>query len=237
MLPTCLITGVAGGIGLVLAQQFEAKGYHVVGLDCVPRPAQLSGTVDYYEVNLRSQKATLAFFETLAQKNYQLTVLINNAALADYHEPLELVTTTELNKVMMVNLSATILCSQQFLELNQRETYGRIINIASTRALQNQPHWDIYGATKGGIISFTQSLAVSLSNRPVTVNAISPGWIHTGLASELTPLDHAQHPSGRVGTPEDIARAALFLCDSENTFINGHNLVVDGGMSKVMYYE
>ncbi|MGL5916516.1 MAG: SDR family NAD(P)-dependent oxidoreductase [Culicoidibacterales bacterium] len=237
MLPTCIITGIAGGIGSVLAQQFEAAGYQIVGLDCVPRPAQLAETIDYYEVNLRSQKATVEFFETLATKNYQYTVLINNAAMADFHEALELVSTTDLNKVMMVNLTAAILCSQQFLELNKPESYGRIINIASTRAQQNQPNWELYGATKGGLISFTQSLAVSLISLPVTVNAISPGWIHCGDESELTRMDHSQHPSRRVGRPEDIAAAALFLCAPANDFINGHNLVVDGGMSKVTSYE
>jgi NAD(P)-dependent dehydrogenase (short-subunit alcohol dehydrogenase family) len=122
------------------------------------------------------------------------------------------------------------------LELNKDESYGRIVNMASTRALQNEPHWDAYGASKGGIVGLTHSLAISLSDRPVTVNAISPGWIHTSDEA-LREVDHRQHPSGRVGEPDDIFRAVRYLIDRNNDFVNGHNLVVDGGMTKKMIYE
>ncbi|MGL4624514.1 MAG: SDR family NAD(P)-dependent oxidoreductase [Culicoidibacterales bacterium] len=237
MIPTCIITGAAGGIGSALMVGFEHAGYHVIGIDQVSRPTHLTATMDYYQVNLRSQKETLETFAKITQAHPVVHVLINNAAIAYFDEPLGFVTTTEINKVMMVNLTSAILCSQQFLELNVGASFGRIINIASTRAQQNQPNWELYGATKGGLISFTTSLAVSLANRPVTVNAISPGWIHIGDEQDLMPSDHTQHPSGRVGRPQDIVNAALFLCASENDFINGHNLVIDGGMSKVMNYD
>ena len=108
--------------------------------------------------------------------------------------------------------------------------------MASTRAMQNEPHWDAYGASKGGIVGLTHSLAISLSDRPVTVNAISPGWIHTSDEA-LREVDHRQHPSGRVGEADDIVRAVRYLIDRNNDFVNGHNLVVDGGMTKKMIYE
>ena len=82
----------------------------------------------------------------------------------------------------------------------------------------------------------THALMMSLAEYNMTVNCISPGWIDTGHYGLLKPEDHSQHPSGRVGVPEDIARTCLFLAAPENDFINGQNIVVDGGMTKKMIY-
>ena len=111
-----------------------------------------------------------------------------------------------------------------------------VINIASTRWNQNEAGWEAYGASKGGLVSLTNTLAVSLSATPITVNAVSPGWIQVDGYETLSHADHAQHPSGRVGIPRDIVNACLFLAHEENDFVNGHNLVVDGGMTKRMIY-
>ena len=120
----------------------------------------------------------------------------------------------------------------------QKETfsYGRIINIASTRFHQNEQDWEAYGMTKGGIVSLTNSLCVSLSNTNITVNAITPGWIEVNDYAGLRMQDHHQHPCGRVGKPKDILNVCLFLCEEENDFIDGANIFVDGGMSKRMFY-
>ena len=93
-----------------------------------------------------------------------------------------------------------------------------------------------YAASKGGIYSLTHALAVSLSEWNIIVNSIAPGWIETNDYESLRLEDHAQHPSKRVGKPEDIARACLFLCQEENDFINGENITIDGGMTKKMIY-
>lgn len=114
--------------------------------------------------------------------------------------------------------------------------YGRIINISSTRYLMSEPGSEGYAASKGGIYALTHALAISLSPYHITVNSISPGWIQTHNYDSLTDKDHHQHPSGRVGKPEDIARTCLFLCEDKNDFINGENITVDGGMTKKMIY-
>ena len=93
-----------------------------------------------------------------------------------------------------------------------------------------------YAASKGGIYSLTHALALSLAEWHITVNSISPGWIETHDYEQLRPEDHAQHPSGRVGKPEDIARMCLFICQEENDFMNGENVTIDGGMTKKMIY-
>jgi NAD(P)-dependent dehydrogenase (short-subunit alcohol dehydrogenase family) len=96
---------------------------------------------------------------------------------------------------------------------------------------------EAYAASKGGIVSLTHALAVSLSSHNIRVNCISPGWIETGDYSRLREVDHEQHLSNRVGVPQDIARACYFLADGKNDFINGHNMVIDGGMTKKMIYK
>lgn len=120
---------------------------------------------------------------------------------------------------------------------------GAIVNISSTRAFQSQPDTESYTAAKGGITALTHALAVSLSG-VARVNSIAPGWIDTGAYHEeahyeaaYSTGDMAQHPSGRVGEPDDIARVVDFLCDERNSFINGENITVDGGMSRLMVYH
>ena len=94
-----------------------------------------------------------------------------------------------------------------------------------------------YAASKGGVSALTHALALSLSKYHITVNSIAPGWVENNNYEALTCKDHEQHPSLRVGKPEDIARMCLFLCHEENDFINGENITIDGGMTKKMIYE
>ncbi|NSB15497.1 NAD(P)-dependent dehydrogenase (short-subunit alcohol dehydrogenase family) [Clostridium beijerinckii] len=106
----------------------------------------------------------------------------------------------------------------------------------------SQSDTESYTAAKGGILALTHGLSVSLSNK-VRVNSISPGWIDTGsyydeeYVPKYSESDLLQHPSGRIGNPKDIARAAMFLCNEENSFINGENINIDGGMTKLMIYN
>ncbi len=96
--------------------------------------------------------------------------------------------------------------------------------------------WELYGMSKGGITSLTNTLCVSLIGTPITVNAISPGHIYTGAWKDLEERDHTIHPSNRVGISRDISNVCLFLANEENDFINGANIIVDGGMTKKMIY-
>lgn len=95
---------------------------------------------------------------------------------------------------------------------------------------------EAYSASKGAIASLTHALMMSYSGTGVTVNAISPGWIETGDTTALSAADHVQHPSGRVGVPDDIARTCLWLALPDNDFVNGENIIIDGGMTRKMIY-
>ena len=149
------------------------------------------------------------------------------------------ITVEDFDKVMDINLRPIFITARTLAKHRdahpQLNRYGRIINMASTRHLMSGQFGSIC-SIKGAIVSLTHALALSLSKYHVTVNCISPGWIETGSYDLLTEQDHTQHPSGRVGKPEDIARACLFLCQPENDFINGQNIVIDGGMTKKMIY-
>ncbi|MED0895574.1 SDR family oxidoreductase [Aneurinibacillus migulanus] len=96
---------------------------------------------------------------------------------------------------------------------------------------------EAYAASKGGIVTLTYALAMFFAPDRIRVNAISPGWIEVEDYEGLRNSDHEQHPSGRVGKPDDIARACLYITSAENELINGQNLVIDGGMTRKMIYE
>lgn len=231
----CVITGATGGIGWHLCEGFASKGYEVVAIDReLQRP--LSEGIHFYTVDFESEEAIRTAFADIKTRFGAVHVLVNNAAMSTFSKPLTEITTEEFDLVLRINLRGAFVCSQAFIHCNESESYGRIINIASTRWSQNEANWEAYGASKGGLVALTNSMAISLSNTPITVNAISPGWIQTSNYEDLTTSDHNQHPSGRVGKPRDIVNAALFLADEENDFINAANIVVDGGMTKKMIY-
>ncbi len=227
-----IVTGGSHGLGLAMAKALLGKDFGVVVLDVNPCP--LEG-VDYMQMDLSKPEEIDAAFAVIKAKYGTAHVLINNGAVTKYEKPIADVSVGDYDTILNTNLRGAYLCARAFLQLNQGQAYGRIVTLASTRFDQNEEHWELYGMSKGGMVSLTNSLCVSLRGTPVTVNAISPGYIHTG-DEVLEPRDHQIHPSNRVGIPRDIANVCLLLVDEENDFINGANIVVDGGMTKRMMY-
>ncbi|MET2950192.1 SDR family oxidoreductase [Vibrio owensii] len=229
-----VITGGSQGIGQHLALAYLEQQAKVIVLDIAPNK---NPNVDFHLVDLGQAEQIEQAFDAIQTQYGKVDVLINNGAIANFNKPIQQLTFDEFSRVIDVNLKGAFACSRRFIALNHAQSYGRIINIASTRWSQNESGWDAYGASKGGVVSMTQSMAISLSDTPITVNAVSPGWIQVEGYDELDSFDHQQHPSGRVGKAKDIVNACLFLTHPENDFVNGHNLVVDGGMSKKMIYQ
>ncbi len=229
----CIITGGSQGLGLDMAQRFMAKEHKVIVLDKVPCPLPAA---HYIATDLAETQSISQAFALIKQKYGTAHILINNGAVSAFEKEIELTSLEEIDTVLHTNLRAAYICAQAFIALNKGQDYGRIINIASTRWHQNMAHWELYGMSKGGLVSLTNTLCVSLQGSPITVNAISPGHIHTGTPEELTSYDHGIHPSNRVGIPRDVSNICLFLADPENDFINGANMLVDGGMTKKMIY-
>lgn len=174
--------------------------------------------------------------DTAFQTYDHIDILINNAGKGLFKSPYDL-TLEEWDDLLNTNLRSVFLCSREAAKyMRKNKDGGSIVNIASTRAIMSEPNSEAYAASKGGIVALTHALAASLSKDKITVNCISPGWIETGDYSQLRPIDHEQHLSRRVGKPEDIARACLYLTDKENDFVTGINLIVDGGMTRKMIY-
>lgn len=238
-----LVTGGANGIGSSVSREYAKLGATVIiadideesGIQLVDECGVNGNKIFFYKIDLQDALAIRRMFEELILHHQKIDILINNAGKGIFKPVYEL-TIEEWDEVINLNLRATFVAAQEFIKSFQGREYGRIINVASTRYLMSEPNCEAYAASKGGIVSLTHALALSFSDENITVNAISPGWIENKNYEMLTEIDHKQHPSKRVGKPEDIARACLFLSDENNDFINGQNIVIDGGMTKKMIY-
>jgi NAD(P)-dependent dehydrogenase (short-subunit alcohol dehydrogenase family) len=149
--------------------------------------------------------------------------------------PIRRITLEDWRRVIDTNLTATFLLARE-AQRPLRSSKGSIVAIGSTRALMSEPNTESYSASKGGLLALTHALAISLGP-DVRVNCVSPGWIATSDYAKLKRRDHAQHPAGRVGKPQDVAELVAFLLDREKSgFVTGANFVVDGGMTRKMIY-
>ncbi|MFI8686492.1 SDR family NAD(P)-dependent oxidoreductase [Rossellomorea sp. NPDC077527] len=237
------ITGGANGIGRSLVEEFSKQGAIVefmdmdgVGGNALSKKLNTEGySARFHEVNVGDPLEVRKAFTTIREEHGVVDVLINNAGVSRFMSFWDM-KPDDWNSIISANLSSVFYCSREAAEL-MKDRGGCIINMASTRAFMSEPDTEAYSATKGGIVSLTHSLAITLSEVGIRVNSISPGWIQTEDYASLRDMDHEQHPSGRVGKPEDIARACLFLANPDNDFITGENLVVDGGMTRKMIYK
>ncbi len=218
-----VITGGARGIGKCIREQFEKYGATVCIIDLLEN--------DFFTGDI-SDKMTLEMFaEKVIGKYGHVDYLINNAApkmcgiLNGSYEDFE--------NALKVGVTAPFYLSKLFLPYFREGAC--IINISSSRDRMSQPQTESYTAAKGGISSLTHALAVSLAGK-VRVNSISPGWIDNDYTFYTGP-DALQQPVGRVGNPEDIAYAVLYLCSDMAGFITGANICIDGGMTKQMIYH
>jgi hypothetical protein len=246
-----LITGGAQGIGKAVARRFLAEGARVALVDVDAEAGEETrrefgplGEVVFVPGDVGIEATARRAVKKVVGRFGRLDVLVNNAGIV-IRKPVTELTLKEWNRVLAVNLTGAFLFSRHAAP-HLRKRRGAIINIASTRALMSEPNTEAYSASKGGIVALTHALAVSLGPE-VRVNCISPGWIEVSAwrkrrrsagyqPATLFEADHAQHPAGRVGTPEDIASLALYLASPEAGFITGANFVADGGMTRKMIY-
>ncbi|PQD94989.1 3-ketoacyl-ACP reductase [Pradoshia eiseniae] len=237
-----VVTGAANGIGREIVKLYGELGANVILVDQDRKGGEeAAATLKdagvnalFIEGDVGEEATALHVMDVIRGQFGHLDILINNAGVSAFVPLLEM-TTEQWDRIIHSNLRSVFLFAREGSKL--MEENGCIINIASTRAFQSEPDSEAYAATKGGIIALTHALSASLAEKRIRVNAVSPGWIETKEYEELREKDHEQHFSKRVGTPADIARLCLFLSDSRNNFINGENIIVDGGMTKKMIYE
>jgi 3-oxoacyl-[acyl-carrier protein] reductase len=236
-----LITGGAQGIGRELALVFAEHGANIIIGDIK------KGTLDSTVSDLKKFKvevegyildvSNLKSCEEAAQKAIdkfgRIDILVNNAGITKDTLLLRM-TEEDFDRVIQINLKGTFNCTKIISRIMMKQRYGRIINIASVIGLIGNAGQVNYAASKAGIIGVTKSVAKELGSRNVTVNAIAPGFIETEMTDvlpeevKLRMLESI--PLKRVGTPTDVAHAALFFASEYASYITGQVLVVDGGM-------
>jgi 3-oxoacyl-[acyl-carrier protein] reductase len=238
-----LVTGGSRGIGRAIAKAFAAEGAQVVIVyrgsqqaaeALVDEIRQAGGTAFANQADVADSAAVAALVERVQLEIGPIDILVNNAGVIedDLFVRLDL---ERWNKVLQTNLGGTFnFCQAVAYSMMKRRT-GRIINISSVAATHVNPGQTNYAASKGAINSFTRALAVELASRGVTVNALAPGFIETDMSAAVRNKagDKLKKyiPMRRIGTPEDIAKAAIFLASDESSYITGQVLTVDGGIS------
>lgn len=234
---TALITGATGGIGRALCSVFRADGYYVIATDrALPDQGNINIAIDLAELVLDAeyrQNKLAQIAKALSASG--LNVLVNNAAL-QVIAPVERLSLDSFRRSQDINVTAPFLLTQALLG-RLEQARGSVINIASIHARLTKPEFVAYATSKTALLGLTQALAVELGAR-VRVNAISPAAIATDMLKagfEGRPEAYAEleahHPSGRVGTPDEVAKVALFLASDQACFINGANIGIDGAIA------
>lgn len=241
---TVIVSGSGKGIGRSIALAYAAEGASVIiaekdpiaGMKTESDIRQANGTALFVETDVSSETEILKLVNTAIEKYDRIDIIINNAGISRWKSPYEL-TVEEWDEILNTNLRGMFLLAREAARRMRLTGGGSIVNIASTRAFMSEPNTEAYAASKGGILALTHALAASFAPDRIQVNSISPGWIETADYTQLRNIDHTQHFAQRVGKPEDIARACLFLTADNNEFISGANLTIDGGMTRKMIYE
>jgi len=237
--PVALITGGARGIGRAIARHLLVSGWHAGIIDLpdsgLRRVFSRERGVLLIDGDVRDEETASDAVEALVHRFGRLDAVVSNAGMM-IRKPLRRLTVSEWHRVLDTNLTAAFLLARA-AEKPLRRSRGAMVTIASTRALMSEPNTESYSASKGGLVALTHALAMSLAP-DVRVNCVSPGWIETKDYAGLRRKDHAQHPAGRVGRPEDVAELVAWLLDGKRSgFVTGANFIVDGGMTRKMLYE
>jgi NAD(P)-dependent dehydrogenase (short-subunit alcohol dehydrogenase family) len=232
-----LVTGASRGIGRAIAATLAASGARVMlssrKQDALDEAASaMAGEVATFAANAGDPEQAEACVAATVERFGRVDVLVNNAATNPYMGPAIDIDLPRYDKTFQVNLRGPLVWTQLAHRASMAEHGGSVINIASIGGLSVEPSIGVYNTTKAAIIYLTKTLAAELGPG-VRVNAIAPGLVKTDMARALwEPNEEAlarRLPTKRLGEPEDIAGAALFLASDLSAWITGHTLVVDGG--------
>jgi 3-oxoacyl-[acyl-carrier protein] reductase len=229
---TYLITGASKGIGRAVSQRLARDGHRVVG---IARNAVLGFPGTLVPADLGDREATRRVLSELTSR-FAFDGLVNNVA-AVRPQRLGEIDLDSFDETLRVNLQPALLAAQELLPSMRKRGWGRIVNISSLTVL-GAVERTAYAAAKSAMVSFTRSWGLELAGAGITVNAVAPGPTETELFRQNNPSGSAQErrylsaiPMGRLGTPEEVAAAVVFLLSEDAGFITGQTLFVDGGAS------
>ncbi len=229
-----LVTGAASGIGAACARRFADEGARVAGLDMVVPDAH--PCTSFATADVRDPVAVDVAVESVVADLGSIDVLVNAAGVSSFGTA-DSIDDVEWARVLDINLKGTWHVARTVVRGMVQQRGGSIVNLASVEGIEGGQSQAAYNAAKGGVVLLTRSMAVDYGSFNVRVNCLCPGMIDTPMTAALKDgnlkpvLDwfRDQHLLGRVGKPEEVAAAALFLASDDASFVTGHALAVDGG--------
>lgn len=236
-----IVTGGASGIGKATAELFAKEGARVVVADVNADAGEaVAKSIDaiFVRTDVADPAAVAALVEAACGHFRRLDVMFNNAGV-ELGAPLVETDDQAYRDLLRVNLDGVFYGVKYAGRVMLKQRRGAIVNTASVAGIRGEPMLGAYNASKGGVVLLTRAAAVEFAARGVRVNCICPGLIETGMARKLFERVGPQareaganmHPLGRIGQPEEVARAVLFLSCDDSSFITGHALVIDGGLT------
>ncbi len=241
-----VVTGAAGGMGAAISHRLAVAGAFVIAADvneeagtAVAAAIRESGhEADFIATDVSQPTAVAALVQATMDMHGRLDSAVNAAAIEFEQVPLAEAEDDDFERMMAVNLRSVFLCMKYEIQaMLSTGRGGSIVNIGSTNSFRPQVNQPAYTASKHGVVGLTKSAALDYTKHGIRVNAIAPGAIDTPMLREalerwkLDPqrVERRMSLFGRVGTPQEIANAALWLCSDESSFTTGHTLAVDGG--------
>jgi 3-oxoacyl-[acyl-carrier protein] reductase len=236
-----IITGAANGIGLAAAEVFARKRAKVAIADFNVEQGEARAQelrekgyeVTFFQVNVADRNSVDEMVEKVRERYGNIEILVNNAGITR-DAMLAKLTVEDFQNVLDVNLTGVFHCTQAVLPSMIENGKGRIINTSSVSGVYGNVGQTNYAATKAGVVGMTKTWAKELGRKGINVNAVAPGFIETGMTAKVPEkvLDQMKQmvPLARLGKPEDIANAYLFLASDESNYVNGTVLHVDGGI-------
>jgi NAD(P)-dependent dehydrogenase (short-subunit alcohol dehydrogenase family) len=241
-----LVTGAGAGIGLACAEAFVAAGANVAICDveqarldaALATLAALGGNHYGRLCDVANAEAVADFFRSSQSALGSLDITLNNAGVGSPLVPLEETDEADYDRLMGINLKGVWLCMRESLKIMSPQGSGHIINMASALSKTTFPGAGLYVASKCAVGGLTRNTAVEYGESGIRINAICPGFIETPLLRESVPEEDrahlaSRHPMNRLGTPEDVAKAAMWLASDASSFVTGMLFSVDGGWTAV----
>jgi len=243
------VTGAGSGIGHAVASVFGRQGAHVVALDLNEPAARRTaddigaagGKAEFRACDVANARQVADVFKDMERTLGRLDILVNNAGIAHVGS-IENTTEADLDQLYRVNVKGVFLCSQAALPTMLRQGGGVILNLASIASLIGVPDRFAYSMSKGAVLAMTKSIAVDYVKRNIRCNCICPARVHTPFVDQYVAKNYPgrerevlqqlseYQPVGRMGTAEEVATLALYLCSDEASFVTGQAYPIDGGV-------